>query len=65
MVNVENVPVGTGVYWSPALKRAFIADWLKLHGLFERLDGVRIVGELPEAEPIWDEINRMLRETSR
>jgi len=53
------------VRWSPALKRAFKADWLEMRDLFERLDGVRIVGELPEAGPIWDEINRMLRETGQ
>jgi len=41
-----------------------IDDWLTYHGLWERLDGVRIVGELPGAEPIWDEVDKMLKATA-
>jgi len=49
--------------WKSELR--LIADWRKMRELLERLANVRTVDDLPEAEPIWDEINRMLRETSR
>ena len=60
--NVENAPVGA--YWSPALKRGFIVDWLEMRGLLERLIAVRSIDELPEAAEVWSDVVDMLEETS-
>ena len=61
---IEKLLAGNEKYARTGPELRLIADRREMRELLERLANARIVDEPPEAESIWDEINRMLRETA-
>ena len=59
--NVENAPIDA--MWSPALKRGFIADWLKMREMFVKAHPALYL-RLHETWDIRYAISRMLSDTA-